>query len=273
MEFKKTVFRWQFLLSFAAFMAVFVHIAMLNKAEIPSAPQYPHSLFLEISNPFITYLNAMGGLSNSYMAIVFPLIAMLICGDSLFLDYKTGFFQFSLARISFKDYMKSKMIAVSVVTFTVSLLFQVAAFLFSLLTSPYHLPTPISVENYMAPTVSTGFYITNAFGYIASVIFLFSLISVVFAMSGIAASAIFHNVFMVIGIPWVIYIFVGQSFLIISPFTWHIFKAISPLGMAGPFLFNSDYNLLSALLYWMVCLLLLWLLAYRQSLKKFKSGR
>ena len=153
-EFNRIVCRTQTLLGFLLFMGDFIHISILDKMDIPNHAKYPEILILEDGNAFISYLKALGGI-NSYMPLILPLIIVLIVGDALFSDYKTGFFQLNITRISFKKYIIYKITSLSIISFVLTFVFQILAFIYSLATSPYHLPTATAIEEGMAPELAT----------------------------------------------------------------------------------------------------------------------
>lgn len=245
----RRIYRWQTLLAFMVFIGAFVHISIMDKIDIPSQVGYPAIARLEQGNFFISYIKALCGPINSYMPLIFPLIILLIIGDSLFLDYKTGFFQFSISRVTHKQFIKYKTIAISLVIFIVTFIFQLVAFLYAIFTSPYYLPTKEGVKNNIIPNVSIGLYVSNPFVYVFIIMILFSIIAMTIAVLGIITSNIFKNVFSVVSIPWIMYIIIGQILMIIGPGN-SIFYHISPIQMLGPCLFEKKYDFIQVFLYW-----------------------
>ncbi|MBU3185563.1 hypothetical protein [Clostridium estertheticum] len=261
-EFRR-ICRWQTLLAFIIFMAAFIHISIADKMDLvgPTA--------LEQGNFFIIYLKALGSSVHSYMPLIFPLVIILIFGDSLFLDYKTSFLQFSLPRITHKEFIGYKTIAISLVSFIVTLGFQLVAFLYSIVTSPYHLPTKPLVEGHIIPTVSLDLYVSNPFIYIFIVMILFSIISMVITVSGLITSNIFKNIFAVQGIPWIMYIFIGE--LLISAVSGtSIYYHISPIQMIGYCLFDENYSFIEIFLYWIILWIVSYFATYKLFMRKFR---
>lgn len=257
-EFRR-ICRWQTLLAFIVFMAAFVHISVMDKPNFS----------LNQSNFFIGYLKALCLPMHSYMPLIFPLVIIFIFGDSLFLDYKTGFFQFSLSRITHKEFIKYKTIAVSIVAFIVVLVFQLVAFLYSIFTSPYSLPTkPLRIGEQL-PNISIGLYVRHPFVYIFIIMILFSIISMVIAVSCLITSNIFKNVFAAQSIPWIIYIFIGQLLMFIGDGN-SIYFRISPIQMLGPCLFDRNYTFIKVFLYWIVLWIVSCLGTYKLFLRKFR---
>ncbi|APC38745.1 hypothetical protein [Clostridium estertheticum] len=251
--------RWQTLLAFIIFMGAFIHISVMNKPNFS----------LNQSNFFIGYFKALCVPMHSYMSLIFPLVIILIFGDSLFLDYKTSFLQFSLSRITHKEFIRYKTIAISLVSFIVTLGFQLVAFLYSIITSPYHLPTKPLVEGHIIPTVSLDLYVSNPFIYIFIVMILFSIISMVITVSGLITSNIFKNIFAVQGIPWIMYIFIGEL-LICAVNGTSIYFHISPIQMIGYCLFDENYSFIEIFLYWIILWIVSYFATYKLFMRKFR---
>ncbi len=269
-EFRRTVFRWNTLLGFILFIGAFIHISLMNKMDIPTHAKYPIILALEEGNLFISYIKAFAGSVNSYMPLIFPLIIALIIGDSLFIDYKTGFLQFYLSRVDYIKYIKSKILSVSLVSFISTFVFQIVAFLYSVFSSPYHLPTKVAVENYMAPKLATDFYLKNPFLYIIAIMTIMSLVAMVIATWGIMASIVLKNIFSVIILPWIIYLVFSQLLMFIAPETNYILYYISPINMIGPFIFDGSISFIQVFLYWLILWITSYFISYRLFIKKFK---
>ncbi|MCB2293528.1 hypothetical protein LGK95_08340 [Clostridium algoriphilum] len=267
-EFKR-ICRWQTLAAFIVFIGAFVNISIMDKMDIPSQVGYPAISRLEQSNFFISYLKALFGPIHSYMPLIFPLIILLIIGDSLFLDYKTGNFQFSISRITHKQFIKYKTIAISLVIFIVTLIFQLVAFLYSIFTSPYYLPTKAGAENNIIHNVQMGIYVSKPFVYIFIIMILFSVISMTIAVLGLLTSNLLKNVFAVVSIPWIMYIIIGQLLMSVGTGNSILFR-ISPIQMLGPCLFKENYNFIQVFLYWIV----LWSVScfgtYKLFMRKFR---
>jgi hypothetical protein len=267
-EFRR-ICRWQTLLAFIVFIGAYIHISIMDKMDIPTQAAYPITLRLAQSNFFISFLNAFCGPVNSYMALILPLVILLIIGDTLFLDYKTGFYQFSISRMNYKEFIKYKTIGISLVTFIVALIFQLIAFLYSILTSPYYLTTKSDIGNFIAPKVGIGLYLSNPFAYIFVVMIFFSVISMTIAVLGIITSNIFRNLFTVVSIPWLIYIIIGQLLMVIGSGN-SVFFHISPIEMFGPCLFGQNYNFTQIFLYWCILWSISSISGYKLYMRKFK---
>lgn len=266
MELKKILFKKQLWIGFIFFMAVFIHISYINKADIPTHDQYPKILILESSNFFISYIDALGSGVNSYMPLIFPLIIMIIFGDSLFLDYNTSFFQFSLTRIDYKKYIKYKIISISLLSFIMAFLFNVCGFLYSVFTSPYHLPSDIS----FAPTSCTSLYLTHPYIYVFIVFIIGSLISMAISVSGIITANIFKNIFAVVTVPWFLLLLIGLLLMNTTNGSHFLYKN-SPVQMIFAFLFDTNHSFLYVCLYWTMFWIIGALSAYRLSLRRFSQ--
>lgn len=269
-ELKRTLFSWNILISFVLFMAVFINISNTYKSDIPVTPQYPKLLALEGGNCFINFIEVMGNPRNSYMTLVFPLIILILIGDSLFLDYKTNFLQFSLTRIGYKKYIRYKTIAVALIAFIFTFLFQIVGFLYSLFTNPYYLPTKAAIENDMAPLCASQLYVNNPYIYIFIVMIIFSIIAMVISTLGIIASTLAKNTFYVIGVPWILYVLICEIIYIITPYIWNFLRNINPLNMIGVILFMEGSNLIYIFLYWILLLVATLFISHRLTLRKFK---
>ncbi|ABS32968.1 ABC transporter permease [Clostridium botulinum] len=258
-ELKRAFFRWKTFIAFIIFMAVFIHISYLDKLDIPNTPTYLKYFFLENHNGFISYLKAMGFV-NSYMAIVFPIIILLVVGDSLIEDVKTGFLQFYLTRTDWKNYIRSKTIAVSLVSFMVTFIFQVCAFIYSMITHPFYIPRNIDA----APSYARGLYMLNPYLYILLICIIFSLISIVIALFAIALSNRLKNSSQAILIPWILYLILGIGLNCIDSI-----YSFSPVFMCGPFIFERFYSGWEIILYWSVILFLSIYLGFKLFSKNF----
>ncbi|NLZ49585.1 MAG: hypothetical protein GX895_12580 [Clostridiales bacterium] len=270
-EVKKIICRMQTLIAFILFIGAYIHISTLDKMDIPNHDAYPKILILEGSNPFISYLKALAGSINSYMPLILPLIILLIVADSLFTDYRTGFFQLNLSRISYKKYIKYKVLSVSVISFLVTFVFQIIAFIYSLATSPYHLPTK-AVEDIMAPELERGLYINHPYLYIFLVALIIGLVAMVVSMMGIISSNIFKSTFSVLGGPWIAYLIIGEGLIVIASEISMLLYDFSPLNMIGPIIFDGGYSFIQVFAYWIILFLLLSFIAYKLSVKRFLSG-
>lgn len=260
-ELKRAFFRWKTLVAFILFMAVFIHISYLDKLDIPNNPMYPKQLFLEENNFFISYLKAMGSDINSYMPIVFPVVILLIIGDSLIEDLKTGFLQLYLTRTDWKEYIRSKTIAISLVSFIISFMFQVCAFIYSIMTHPYYRPKEVQV----APCFAQNLYLSNPYLYIFIIFIIFSLISTAIALFAMALSSALKNSSQAILLPWILYLVVGLGLNFISPITYNF----SPVVMCGPFIFEFFYPIWGVIIYWTGILLVSIYLGFKLFSKRF----
>lgn len=271
-EFKRTFFRWQTLAAFIVFMAIFIHISIMDKIDIPTHATYPKILALECGNCFNSYLQALAGPSNSYMLLIFPLIISLFIGDSLFLDYKTGFFNFTITRVDLKTYIKFKTIAVSLVSFIISFLFQVMAFGYSFFTSPYYLPSgKIGPRDMILPSMGYSIYVNHPFIYVFIVMIIFSIVATTIAALGLITSNKFKSTLKVIIAPWIIYLFVGMFLMMISSGSSILYR-VSPIQLSGANIFGEEYNLIFVFLYWIFLISILYFISCRLFFKKFKKG-
>ncbi|APC40065.1 hypothetical protein [Clostridium estertheticum] len=257
-EFRR-ICRWQTLLAFIVFMAAFIHISIIYNIGYTTIDQ---------NNFFINYLKTLCFPMHSYMPLIFPLVIIFIFGDSLFLDYKTVFFQFSLSRITHKEFIKYKTIAVSFVAFIVTLVFQLVAFLYSIFTSTYSLPPKPQIGDQL-PNISLNLYVSNPFVYIFIIMIFFSVISMVIAVSCLITSNIFKNVFAAQSIPWIVYLFIGQLLMFIGDGN-SIYYRISPIQMLGPCIFGRNYTFIKVFLYWIVLWIVLCFGTYKLFLRKFR---
>lgn len=251
-EIKRTIFRWQTLIAFLLFIGIFIHTSILNKLDIPTTAQYSINLIHEKNNMFINYINAFAGRSNSYMALIFPLIILLIIGDSLFLDYNTSFLKFITCRIDLKKYIKLKILSISIISFSITFLFQIIAFLYSFIFSYKGLPTNLSIEKKVAPYLYSNMFVEHPFTYI----FLFMIVICICAMAisvlSLISSSILNNIFAAISMPWIIYLFIGQLLMFIGPQT-SIFYTMSPITMSSLFVFQRTTPSFSfVILYWII---------------------
>ncbi|MCB2341907.1 hypothetical protein [Clostridium estertheticum] len=250
--------RWQTLLAFIIFMGAFIHISVMNKPNFS----------LNQSNFFIGYFKALCVPMHSYMSLIFPLVIILIFGDSLFLDYKTSFLQFSLSRITHKEFIKYKIIAISLVSFIVTFGFQLVAFLYSIFTNPFYMPTKCP-PGQIYPHVSIDLYVSIPFLYIFIVMIFFSIISMFIAVLCLITANMFKNTFAVQSMPWIMFIFVGELLMCIGDSNG-IFYRFSPIHMLGSCLSFEDYSFIQPFLYWIVLWIVSCFATYKLFMRKFR---
>ncbi|AWZ49700.1 hypothetical protein [Hathewaya limosa] len=271
-EFKRTFFSHRMLMALVMFMSIFIYISTRYKLNVPINPSYSKNQILEQSNCFINFLNTMGNPLESFMCLVFPLIILLVVGDSLFLDYKTSFLKFSITRINYKKYIFYKTTAIASIAFVFSLVFQILAFIYSVISTPFYLPTKMSIIEEIAPKCNGELFVRSPFAYIGLTMIILSLIATVISVVGVLTSSISKNSFSVIGAPWLIYILGSEIIYIIGPDLLDAMQYINPMNMMGPVLFMESTKLIYVVIYWMVLLVGISAISYRLALRKFNLG-
>lgn len=270
-EFKRTFFRWQTLVAFIVFMAVFIHIFTINKIYISGSSKEIQLYNLEANNCFYSYINALIGPTNSYMLLVFPLIISLLIGDSLFSDYNTGFFNFTITRIDLNKYFKFKSISCMLIAFIINLLFQVIAFLYCLFNCPYYMPSgKLGSRDMIMPTIGFNIYIKHPFIYVFLIMLILSFVAATMAIGGLIVSNKLTSLLKVILVPWIIYVFTSIGLMCVFP-QGSVFYKITPLQFSGANIMDVSYNILFVYLYWIVLGSILYFVAYRTFFTRFKG--
>lgn len=263
-EFKRTFFSWKTLIAFILFMVVYIHISYLDNLDVPNTYMYHHLYFFEENNFFIAYLKVMAGESNSYMAIVFPIIILLTVGDSLIQDIKTGFLEFYLTRIDCKNYIFAKVVSVGIVAFVIALIFQICGFIYTVCTHPLYLPKDLD----KAPLFLRGMYMQVPYLYILMTMIIFSFIAAAVVLFAMLLSNKLKNSVQAILLPYVIYLILGLG--IYNGIPVPSIYAFSPVMMCGAFIFEPYYSLGVIAVYWIGILLMCGYFSCRLFLKKFK---
>lgn len=267
-EIKRTVHRWQTLVALVLFMGIFIHISIMNRREIPTVDSFPVEMINELNNPFINYLNAFSGISNSYMPLVFPLIILLVVGDSLFLDKSTSYLNFITCRIDLKKYMKYKILSISIISFGVTFIFQVFCLIYTFIVSDKCAPTKLAIENNIAPNIGGNMFIEHPFIYLLIFMFIISLCAMAISIISLISGNISKNLFAAIAMPWVGYLILGQLLMILAPQTSVIYS-ISPITMSSLFIHEDYFNFGHAILYWVLFGMIFSAISYLVFKKKF----
>jgi len=261
MEFQKTVYRWQTVAGFLVFMVSFILMATAMREEIrPLAGIMMPEDVLQLTNPFMSFVLVFGWGIGMYMFLVIPFVVLLIFGDSLFVDYLSGFYKFSLTRTSYKNYIKNKILAVLSLAFLMILFFQMIAFIFLLATSPFYFPA--GDLGGRVPLNSTLF-VSNPFIYVFTIMTIISLASTAYASLGLVGSSILINSPSIVGgsLLFILFSHVGAA---MASFLVSDLYYLSLLMMSGPFLFDfpKHFGLTYVLAYWLIVIAVLIYIAY-----------
>lgn len=85
-EINRTVLRWQTLLAFILFMTIFIHISIMNKADIPTVSSFPMFMFvISLCSMALCILSLVSGIlaKNIFVSIAMPWLFYLIFGQLL----------------------------------------------------------------------------------------------------------------------------------------------------------------------------------------------
>ncbi|MBT9145696.1 MAG: hypothetical protein DDT42_01571 [candidate division WS2 bacterium] len=251
MEFQKTIYRWQTAVGFLVFFISFMLMATALKEEIaPWVGIMPQERVLQLTNPFISFVLVFGWGVGMYMFLVIPLVVLFIFGDSLLVDYKSGFYQFSLTRISYKSFIKNKILAVLSLAFLTMFIFQVFGFVFLLATSPFHFPAGDAGGRM---PLDSSLFVSTPFTYVFILMTIISLVSTAYASLGLVGSSIFKNSPSIVGGGLLILLFSHIGGAIASVLVSDLYY-LSPLMMSGPFLYDfpRHYGFTHVLAYWLI---------------------
>ncbi|MEF9952971.1 MAG: hypothetical protein RR838_10280 [Clostridium sp.] len=236
-EFLRSFLNLKILGVFIIFAGVFLHIFYLEREATIDPIKYDF---------YNTYLKTMGYGCFSYMPMILPIIACLVCGNSLFQDISSGYVKFVLTRINYKKYINYKMIAVSIVTFTALVLFQLAGFLYSYITcSSYEKGDPQGDPMFLA-----DIFQSYPLMYIIISIIIIAFVGTSITMVSMALSIRFKSVYTVVSTPWILCMLIGQGIsLLASYIPVHIFS-YGPVRMAGYFMYEQPFSIIVPFIYW-----------------------
>lgn len=226
-ELKRGLFRWQMYVAFILMVAClaqgFSEVWVPNSTIHASAQYY---------NSYIAFLYAIGQGSTVIFPGIFPLICVLVAGDSLAWDRRTGFERFVLMRTTYTRYIFGKVISVCVLSFGFVLVSELLAYVYAFLEYP-----TVSKIQYVAgitPHYSQNLFLHLPLVYVMLVIVNTALFALIISLMSLAISTITKNVFIVSGVPW-IFLFLLQF----AMYSIHYTK-FAPLDLVG--LYISDVN-------------------------------
>ncbi|KPC97287.1 hypothetical protein [Geobacillus thermocatenulatus] len=272
-EFYRLLRRWQLAIG----MIALVGFMLQGFYSYYTKPPY----FSGQYSAYMSYISALGTGSGAFWIVVLPLISCLVAGDSLAWDRRTGAIRFMLIRLSRKQYILGKILSSSMFTILfvsigLILSFVIASILFPLKLPPWRfvngtatfsVPGVPKSEIFLFPTFMHNFFFEHPFTYILLVTGIVVLSAVVWTNIALLASLFTTNIYLVMGIPWLIYIIV--SFIMMIPLVG--LPHYSPLVLSGPFMESGPGTGPSALsipIFWMVVILLINTLSYIIFLRK-----
>ncbi|WP_018132138.1 hypothetical protein [Effusibacillus pohliae] len=269
----RLVRRWQVLLAMIALIGFMVQ----GFFYYHSKPTY----FSGYYSAYMAYISALGTGSGAFWIAVLPLIACLVAGDSVAWDRRTGFIRFMLIRLSRKEYILNKLLSTSlfiVLFFAVGLVisFLIVSIWLPLKLPPWHFVNGIATfslpgvpedEVFLFPTFMHNLFFKHPFAYIVVVSGIVILSAVAWTNIAILVSLFTTNIYLVLGVPWLIYIIV--SFIMMIPLVG--LPHYSPLVLSGPFMESGPGTGPSAPwipIFWIILILLLNMAAYMIFLRK-----
>ena len=194
-EIGRQLLRWQTLLAFMLMMALFIQgFEAFRPNGIVLSP--------DKHNYFLAFLYAQGKGPRAMLPILLSLIISLTAGDSLALDRKTGFTQFSLLRITYPKYIMGKIISSSIISFFFVFMTEIAAFIYGVLTFPGTVVMQYNQGIY--PDYASQLFIDHPYMYILLIISNASLMAMVVALLSVLVSTKSKNVFIVIASPFLL---------------------------------------------------------------------
>lgn len=199
---------------------------------------------------YIALLVALGSGPSSFWVGVLPLAACLIAGDSLAWDRRSGVIRFVLTRVSRREFIKQKIIAVSILTGLVTLAALFVSLLIAAAWFPLELPpwrvvngVPTLVpyaglpEDYinLFPRFLHSLFFTHPFVFLLLVMCTVTLSCITWANVAVLLSLWTTNIYVVLTGPWLLYVL--ATFIFSLPLVNR--PNYSPLVLSGSFVKNG----------------------------------
>lgn len=179
-----------------------------------------------LNNAYMAFLSAIGAGPSAFLDGVLPLIACLVAGDALAMDKRTGKHVFTLTRTSRLSYARRKvLLSLSLTGLNVMVGLAVSLGLSCLL-------FPSGVPNLVGPfpPFLHDLLGTDPIGYVLLIASFVTLSAIAWSSLSLVVSLWTTNTYMVLGIPWVIYILFTVLLQMLG------LAQFAPLILSGPFL-------------------------------------
>lgn len=215
--------RWQTLLALILMFALFIQGFEAFRPNGIALSSDKH-------NYFLAFLYAQGKGPRAMLPIIVALVVSLVAGDSLALDRKTGYVQFSLLRITYPKYILGKIISASIISFVFVFIAEAVAFIYGVLTFPA--PAVMEYNRGIYPEYASQLFIDHPYLYVLLIIFNTSLMAMVIALLSVFVSTKVKNVLVVIAVPFTLSILLQFAFNALN------LNRYAPLDLVGTYMLS-----------------------------------
>lgn len=260
MEIKRTLSRWQ------SWVALILFVGFLIQGYESFYPE-PTFEFLDPNwfNVFVAFTQAHG-VMPALLSFVLPLIAVMVAGDSLAWDRKTGFLQSMLMRMNYQTYIRCKIFSVSMVTFVFIWIGEFIGLIYGMVRFPVLFPPQFA--HGIAPDYAQHLFMAYPVLYILLIIFNTGMAAVAFSTIALAISTKVKNLYAVLALPW-------PAFIVLEFISQVLGGRLSPMNYIGPYLrVVFQYTTIEIPLFWTVLWILSWMTTYLLFRRDFsRSGQ
>lgn len=258
MELVRTLSRWQ------PWVALLLWVGLLIQGYEVFYPEPQMYVEPGSFNVFVAFTKTHG-YDLAFLTPVIPLLAVMVAGDSLAWDVRTGFQHSMLLRMNGKEYILGKLIAISCITFLFVWIGELLGFLYAMIRYPVIFP-PYIIEG-ITPDYAQGLFMDYPILFLLLIIFNTAMAAVAFALIAVALSTKIKNLYAILALPWL-----GFTSL---EFITQILGGtrISPLKYTGYyFLAVFQYKVWEIPLFWVSLAALAFLLTYVLFNTQLKRG-
>lgn len=264
-EIKKVIMRNTTWIAFAIFILAYIFALYKYIQDIPVA--FKDSSSLRVYSGFESFVSIISSYS-SFMFLVTPLCIILIVGDSLYCDYKTGFFDLTLYRANIKDYILGKIIGNGIAIFSSLMALHIIVFIISLFAVGFRYP---ELNEYVGdfPEFLRGLLLKSPYLYSLLIMLIISSMGAAFSSASILMANYFKSKISATIVPWIVYLIVGETlYLIYNP---SFIYNLSPIVMSGPFIYYPRAGAIYHFLYWIILFSFFSVWAYISTMRRFKT--
>lgn len=257
MELVRTLSRWQ------PWVALLLWVGLLIQGyEVfyPEPQMYVESGWF---NVFVAFTKTHGS-DLAFLSPVIPLLAVMVAGDSLAWDLRTGFQHSMLLRMNGKEYILGKMTAVACITFLFVWIGELLGFLYGMIRYPVIFP-PYFMDG-ISPDYAQGLFIDYPLLYLLLIVFNTAMAAVAFALIAVALSTKIKNLYTILAFPWL-------SFIAFEFISQILGTRVSPLKYIGYYFWAVfQYEVWEIPLFWVFLSALAFLLTYFLFKNQLKRG-
>lgn len=257
MEFIRTLSRWQ------PWVALLLWVGLLIQGYEVFYPEPQMVVDPGWFNVFVAFTKTHG-YDLAYLSPVIPLLAVMVAGDSLAWDVRTGFQHSMLLRMNGKEYILGKLIAISCITFLFVCIGELLGFLYAMIRYPVIFP-PYVIDG-ITPVYARDLFMDYPLLFLLLIIFNTAMAAVSCSLIAVALSTRIKNLYAILALPWL-------SFMVLEFISQVLGSKISPLNYIGQyFLAIFEYKVWEIPLFWSFLSVLAFLLTYALFISQLKRG-